>query len=79
MGIDHGLGGRESLKSKQRREKKSKRMKATAKALQTEGFQNRNIIKFDEQARVAFVTGFHKRKQERRKYGLAMQVSEYSD
>lgn len=74
MGVDHGLGGRDSLKSKLRREKKAKQLKAIAKSVRTEGLHNRNEVKFDEAARVAFVSGFHKRKQERRKYGLAMQI-----
>jgi hypothetical protein len=75
MGIDHGLGGRDSLKSKQRRERKAKRLKNLTKSLASDGFENnKKEVKFDENARVAFITGFHKRKQERRKFGLAMQV-----
>jgi hypothetical protein len=76
MAIDHGLGGRDSQKSRQRREKKAKRLKSITKSLSTEGFQNRNEIKFDDAARTAFLTGFHKRKVERRKYGIAMQARE---
>lgn len=74
MAIDHGLGGRDNKKSRERRERKAKRLKTLTKSLSTEGFQNRNEIKFDEAARTAFLTGFHKRKQERRKFGIAMQV-----
>ena len=75
MGVDHGLGGKDNLKSKTRREQKAKRLKNLTKSLRTEGLHNRNEVKFDEAARVAFITGFRKRKLERRKYGIAMQVT----
>ncbi|RYH26035.1 hypothetical protein EON65_14915 [archaeon] len=76
MGIDHGLGGKDTLKSKLRREKRAKRTKNIAKKLQSEDLQRgTKEVKFDDAARVAWLTGFRKRKQERRKYGLAMQVS----
>ena len=72
MGIDHGLGGKDNVKSKQRREKKAKKTQAIAmKALS--GGKKREVI-FDEHARQEYLTGFGKRKQERRKYGLAMEV-----
>eukprot|EP01031_Cornospumella_fuschlensis_P036261 gene36261-43988_t len=75
MGIDHGLGGKDTLKSKLRREKKAKRIKNIAKKLQSEDVpRSTKEVKFDEAARVAWLTGFRKRKQERRKYGLAMQI-----
>lgn len=74
MGVDHGLGGRGSERSKLRREKKARRIKSVAKKLQSEGFVTPKEIKFDENARKEWLTGFRKRKQERRKFGLAMQV-----
>jgi len=76
MGIDHGLGGKDNLKSRQRREKKAKKTKVIAmKALS--GGKKREVI-FDENARQEYLTGFGKRKQERRKYGLAMEVCKMS-
>jgi hypothetical protein len=73
MGIDHGLGGRDGAKSKQRREKKAKKNKVVAMRAITGG-KKKEVI-FDEKARTEWLSGFHKRKQERRKYGLAMEVS----
>ena len=59
------------MKSKQRREKKAKKTRVIAmKALS--GGKKRGV--FDENARQEYLTGFGKRKQERRKYGLAMEV-----
>ena len=73
MAVDHGLGGKDNKKSQQRREKKAKRTKAIAiKALHS-GTKKKEVV-FNEVARTEWLTGFHKRKQERRKYGLAMQV-----
>ena len=38
MGVDHGLGGKDNVKSRERREKKAKRTKAVAqKALKVDG------------------------------------------
>lgn len=75
MGVDHGLGGKETAKAKLRREKKAKRVKNIAKSLRSEDVPvNAHEVKFDENARVAWLTGFRKRKQERRKYGIAMQL-----
>jgi hypothetical protein len=75
MTVDHGLSGRDSARSKQRREKKARRIKNIAKRLRSEDVPvNSKEVKFDEAARVEWLTGFRKRKQERRKYGLAMQV-----
>jgi hypothetical protein len=55
--------------------KKAKRSKNIAKKLRSEDVvHNSKEVKFDDVARVAWLTGFRKRKQERRKYGLAMQV-----
>ena len=76
MAVDHGLGGKESDKSKIRRERKAKRLRSLTRSLQNKdlvGSAKKEVV-FDENARVAFLTGFQKRKQERRKYGLTMQV-----
>ena len=73
MAVDHGLGGKDNKKSQKRREKKAKRVKALAiKALHS-GTKKKEVV-FDEAARTEWLTGFHKRKQERRKFGLAMQI-----
>ena len=86
MTVDHGLGGKDCKKSRMRREKNSKRLKSQARAvalqasLSEEGMApqgKKGEIVFNEAARVAWLTGFRKRKQERRKYGLAMQVEAY--
>eukprot|EP01039_Chlorochromonas_danica_P009321 gene9321-10289_t len=75
MAVDHGLSGKNSERSKLRREKKARRIKNIAKRLRSEDVPvNSYEVKFDEAARVAWLTGFRKRKQERRKYGIAMQI-----
>jgi ribosomal RNA-processing protein 17 len=68
MGIDHGLGGRNNEKSKLKRAKKAKHVKSFAKSV----VSKKGEVIFDESARAEFLTGFRKRKQEKRKYGLAM-------
>lgn len=70
MAIDHGLGGKNNEKSKQKRIKKAKRIQAICKSSQT----RKKEVFFDENARVEWLTGFRKRKQERRKFGLAMEL-----
>lgn len=77
MAIDHGLEGRNSEKSRQRRESKSRRLKKMVqKSLKAgDAGGRRGEVKFDEVARQAWLGGFQNRKQERRKYGLTMQVS----
>ncbi len=76
MGVDHGLGGRDSDKSRLKRKKKAARCKS--EILRTI-CDNPNDLKkevtFNEESRVDWLTGFHKRKQKRRAYGVAMQVS----
>ena len=72
-GCDHGLGGRDNEKSRQRRAKKASATKKIALASLKGGPKKREVI-FDEESRVEFLTGFQKRKQERRKYGLTKQV-----
>lgn len=76
MAVDHGLEGRNSEKSRQRRERKSKRLKKLVQASLKAGDAGgrRGEVKFDEAARQAWLSGFKNRKQERRKYGLTMQV-----
>lgn len=76
MAVDHGLEGRNSEKSRQRRERKSRRLKKLVQATLKQGDANgrRGEIKFDETARQAWLSGFGNRKQERRKFGLTMQV-----
>jgi hypothetical protein len=72
MGVDHGLGGKDGVKSKERREKRAKRVKAISSKAMTGG--KRKEVLFNEDSRTDYLTGFGKRKQERRKYGLAMEV-----
>ena len=54
MGIDHGLGGKDNVKSKQRREKKAKKTRVIAmKALS--GGKKRKVIVLDENARQEYL------------------------
>lgn len=78
MGIDHGLGGKDSEQSRLRREKKAKQARNLIRKLKTsneDSGRHKSEIIFDEASRTAYLTGFRKRKQERRKYGLTMKVS----
>jgi hypothetical protein len=70
MAVDHGLGGKDNAKSKERRMRKAKKVSAIAKSALT---KKKEVI-FNEEARTEYLTGFRKRKQERRKYGYAMQI-----
>lgn len=71
MTVDHGLGGKESKKS---REKRAKRLEKKMRKVKANDHKKRKKeVVFDEKSRVEFLTGFRKRKQERRQYGLAMQ------
>lgn len=72
-GVDHGLGGKESENSRRKRAKKAERIKRNAHA-GMKGPNGKKEVVFDEAARVAYLTGFRKRKSERRKFGLAMQI-----
>lgn len=72
MGVDHGLGGKESLKNRKKREAKARRNKLVATSNITTS--RKNEVLFDDAARTAYLTGFRSRKQSRRKYGIAMQV-----
>ena len=70
MAIDHGLQGSNSERSRRRRSIKAKRTKAIARA----ALNKKGEVIFNEQSREEYLTGFHKRKQERRKFGVAMQI-----
>jgi ribosomal RNA-processing protein 17 len=72
MGIDHGLGGKDNKKSQQKREKRAVKNKSIAMKAMTGG--KKKEVLFNENARIEWLTGFGKRKQERRKFGLAMEV-----
>jgi hypothetical protein len=72
VGCDHGLGGKDNEKSKLKRVKKAAKNKAVAMRALTGG--HKKEVVFDDDARVQWLTGFSKRKQQRRKYGLAMEV-----
>ena len=72
-GVDHGLGGRDNEKSRARRAKKASATKKIAMAALRSGPKKGEVV-FNEAARVEYLTGFHKRKQERRKYGLTKQI-----
>ena len=72
MAVDHGLGGKDNKKSKEKRAKKHLKTKKIAQAALTGG--KKRAVVFDEQSRQDYLTGFHQRKQERRKFGLTMQV-----
>lgn len=72
-GVDHGLGGKESENSRRKRAKKGQRIKRKAEAGMKVTNGKKEVV-FDEAARVEYLTGFRKRKNERRKFGLAMQI-----
>ena len=73
MGVDHGLGGKESEGSKKKRAKKADRIKASAES-RMKIVKGAKEVVWDESNRIEYLTGFKKRKEERRKFGLAMQV-----
>lgn len=70
MGVDHGLGGKNSEKSRTRRQKRAKQVASIAKA----ALGKKKEVVFDDESRVSYLTGFRKRKQERREYGHAMEI-----
>jgi ribosomal RNA-processing protein 17 len=72
MAIDHGLGGKDNKKSSEKRAKRAARQKNKAHNAIVGG-KKRQVI-FNEEDRVEWLTGFRKRKQERRKYGLTQQL-----
>ena len=73
MGVDHNLGGRDNDKGKLKRHKKASRLKT--EILRTIGKPEdlKKEVVFNEDSRKEWLTGFHKRKQMRRQYGVAMQ------
>lgn len=75
MGIDHGLGGRENEKCKEKRKKKAARRKTEIlRTICDNSNELKKEVVFNESARADWLTGFNKRKQMRRQYGVAMQV-----
>jgi hypothetical protein len=70
MAIDHGLQGKNSENSRRKRAAKARKTKAIAQAAMT---KDRKVL-FNESSRVEWLTGFRKRKQLRRQYGVAMQI-----
>lgn len=73
MGVDHGLGGRDNKKSREKRDKRFRKKEAKAKMMFAMPVKKRELV-FNEQSRVDYLTGFRQRKKERRQYGIAMQV-----
>lgn len=74
MAIDHGLGGRENDKGKEKRKKKAARRKTEILRTIVENPKElKKEVVFNEAARADWLTGFNKRKQKRRQYGIAMQ------
>ncbi len=74
MGVDHGLGGKDTEGSKKKRAKRADRIKASAESRMKVVKGGGKEVVWDETSRVDYLTGFKKRKNERRKFGLAMQV-----
>jgi len=72
MGIDHKLEGRKQKDPRTGKWKRQKGVPAPVKA--TINGKGKVQVMFDEQARSEWLTGFGKRKAERRKFGLAMQI-----
>lgn len=72
MTVDHGLGGRDNTKSREKRAKRFEKKIQKAKGFLESGKKKKEVI-FDENSRVEFLTGFRKRKLERRRFGVAMQ------
>jgi hypothetical protein len=74
MAIDHGLGGKDNAKARDKRARKAERQKQRAHKSIVVNHKKKKEVVFDEDARLKFLTGFRQRKTERRKYGLAMQI-----
>jgi hypothetical protein len=70
MGVDHGLGGKNGEKSRKRRIKKAKQVSTIAKG----ALNKKKEVMYDDAARVEYLSGFRKRKTERREYGHAMEI-----
>jgi hypothetical protein len=73
MGVDHGLGGRDNKKSREKRDKRFRKKEAKAKMITALPVKKREVV-FSEDSRVDYLTGFRQRKKDRRQYGIAMQV-----
>ena len=73
MGVDHGLGGRDNKKGREKRDKRFRKKEAKAKMMTAMPVKKREVV-FNEESRVDYLTGFRKRKKDRRQYGIAMQV-----
>jgi hypothetical protein len=77
-GVDHGLGGKDNAKSREKRARKAERQKTQAQnSIVVKKNKKKGVTKeivFDEDARLKYLTEFRQRKTERRKYGLAMQI-----
>jgi ribosomal RNA-processing protein 17 len=71
--IDHGLGGKDTENSRQKRLKRADFQRKQALS-RVKKVKNKTEIVFDDNARNDYLTGFRKRKTERRKFGLAMQI-----
>ena len=77
MGVDHGLGGKDSKKSRDKRSRRAEKHRKIARNGITTigtGAKKKTAVVFNEESRVEFLTGFRQRKQQRRKFGLTMQV-----
>ena len=72
MGIDHKLEGRKSKDVRTGKWKRQKGVPAPVKPVIN--VKGKATVVFNEQARNEWLTGFGKRKADRRKYGLAMQI-----
>ena len=73
MGVDHNLGGRDNEKGKLKRHKKAARLKSEILRTIGKAEDLKKEVVFNEDSRKEWLTGFHKRKQMRRQYGVAMQ------
>ena len=73
MGVDHGLGGRDNKKSREKRDKRFRKKESKAKMFTAMPAKKKEVV-FDESSRLDYLTGFRQRKKDRRQYGIAMQV-----
>eukprot|EP00607_Mallomonas_marina_P001448 CAMPEP_0182427008 /NCGR_PEP_ID=MMETSP1167-20130531/13520_1 /TAXON_ID=2988 /ORGANISM="Mallomonas Sp, Strain CCMP3275" /LENGTH=248 /DNA_ID=CAMNT_0024608813 /DNA_START=258 /DNA_END=1004 /DNA_ORIENTATION=- len=73
MGVDHGLQGKEGIK---KREKRLKKAKHTHHVVGKAGLiiGKKKELVFNDEARTEWLSGFHKRKQQKRQYGLTMGI-----
>jgi len=71
MGVDHGLQGKEGIKSREKRQKRAQRAHKLVGKVGIVVGKKKELV-FNETARTEWLTGFHKRKLQRRQYGLTM-------